>query len=113
MESAEISGNLPIFQEKSSQFIDAIDIGQNSIPSLVDIDADGDYDLFNGAYVRNRIYRNNGLGFFLIIIYSQSYHSQGNTKSITTSNSRASNTTLEIIRFKNIPHGMNYTEDEC
>ena len=29
-----------------------------------DLDNDGDYDLFNGAYQRNRIYRNNGSGFF-------------------------------------------------
>ncbi len=29
-----------------------------------DLDNDGDYDLFNGAYQRNRIYSNNGSGFF-------------------------------------------------
>ncbi len=29
-----------------------------------DLDNDGDYDLFNGAYQRNRIYSNDGSGFF-------------------------------------------------
>jgi hypothetical protein len=29
-----------------------------------DLDNDGDYDLFNGSYVRNRLYLNDGTGFF-------------------------------------------------
>ncbi|UCF64090.1 MAG: VCBS repeat-containing protein [bacterium] len=34
------------FYQETRRFLDAIDVGQNSIPALVDIDQDGDSDLF-------------------------------------------------------------------
>jgi len=36
----------PTFALRSKQFVNSIDIGHNTIPSLTDIDADGDLDLF-------------------------------------------------------------------
>ncbi|RMH89446.1 MAG: hypothetical protein D6681_14335, partial [Calditrichaeota bacterium] len=36
----------PLFILRTRQFIFSIDLGQNTIPALVDIDADGDLDLF-------------------------------------------------------------------
>jgi len=50
-------------EEAMPRGIDNIDSGSHG-GVWADLDNDGDYDLFNGAYVRNRIYRNNGLGFF-------------------------------------------------
>jgi hypothetical protein len=37
---------MPNFNLETTQFLSSIDIGQNSIPALVDIDDDGDQDLF-------------------------------------------------------------------
>lgn len=36
----------PNFTLRTKQFVNSIDIGQNTIPALVDIDSDGDLDLF-------------------------------------------------------------------
>jgi hypothetical protein len=36
----------PVFELQTRKFINSIDIGQNTVPALADIDADGDLDLF-------------------------------------------------------------------
>jgi hypothetical protein len=41
----------PAFNQRSTQFIKSLDIGKKSIPAMVDIDDDGDLDLFMAAEV--------------------------------------------------------------
>jgi hypothetical protein len=40
------SSTNPVFELQTKKFINSIDIGQNTVPALADIDADGDLDLF-------------------------------------------------------------------
>ena len=50
-------------EEAQSRGIDNFDDGSHG-GVWADFDNDGDYDLFNGSYNRNRIYENNGTGSF-------------------------------------------------
>lgn len=56
------SNNLPVFEIQTKRYIDTIDIGDRTIPALVDIDGDGDRDLFlaneqdPGAVNSSRLY---------------------------------------------------------
>ncbi len=57
------NANLPSFELLTKNFIECIDVGRSSFPVLVDIDNDGDKDLFIGSYQGKIVfYRNNTSG---------------------------------------------------
>jgi hypothetical protein len=59
-----------VFEEQGvSSGIDNFDTGSHG-GVWADLDNDGDYDLFNGSYDQNRIYRNDGTGIFTDVTVS-------------------------------------------
>jgi hypothetical protein len=57
------NGNGMFDEEAAARGIVNFDTGSHG-GVWADLDNDGDFDLFNGSYDQNRVYRNNGNGFF-------------------------------------------------
>ncbi len=64
----------PVFTLQPSQF-DTIDVGQSSTPALVDIDADGDLDLYSGNWNgRLSYFRNDGSASNFIFTFISNFY---------------------------------------
>ncbi len=58
-----VNGSL-FSEQAASSGIDNTDLGSHG-SVFADFDNDGDFDLFNGSYQQNRLYKNNGSGAFI------------------------------------------------
>ena len=57
-------GSGDFVEEGATRGVDSFDTGTHG-GVWADFDNDGDYDLFNGSYDENRLYENDGAGFFI------------------------------------------------
>lgn len=62
-------------EEAAARGIDNLDTGSHG-GVFADFDNDGDYDLYNGSYDQNRLYRNNGSGQFTDITVAAGFPSR-------------------------------------